>query len=169
MSGPGVVLVVHPVPKGALYSILLLLHVACAVLGFGALAMTGAQARRARRGPQAPGADGVRRYFSPGVNWAGRTLYGVPVFGFALLAASGGAFSAGDGFVVVGLGLWALAAAVAEMVLWPGERRIQEVVSRGWEPGADAGFAGDCRRVATAAAGLGVVFVAAVIIMVARP
>lgn len=166
-AGPAVV---HAIPTDALYSILLLLHVACAVVGFGALALTGLQARRARRGPTAPGADGVRRFFEPGVNWAGRVLYGVPVFGFALIGASKGDFSTNDGFVVIGLGLWALSALAAEAVVWPGERRIQQAVSNGWDMTSGAGsFVSDCRRVSASAAGLSIVFVVAVVLMVARP
>src|ERR1700676_5507430 len=45
----------RPVPTGALYSTLLLLHVLCAVVGFGTMVATGVQAARARRGPSAPG------------------------------------------------------------------------------------------------------------------
>jgi hypothetical protein len=169
---------VHSVPQGALYSILLLLHVACAVVGFGALAMTGVQARRAGRGPAGAGSEGVRRFFRPGINWAARTLYAVPVFGFALISSSAGAFSTQDGFVVAGLILWALATVVAEVVVWPGERRIQMVVSTGWattgapaEPGPDTDgrFARDCRRVALACGLLSGVFVVAVVLMVAQP
>jgi Predicted integral membrane protein (DUF2269) len=170
---------VHSVPKGAVYSILLLLHVACAVVGFGALAMTGVQARRARRGPTGAGSEGVRRFFRPGVNWAARTLYAVPVFGFALISSSAGAFSTQDGFVIAGLALWALATVVAEVVVWPGERRIQMVVSAGWDtagqtgaepaPDTDGRFAADCRRVALACGLLSGIFIAAVILMVAQP
>jgi hypothetical protein len=165
-AGPAVA---HAVPTGAGYSVLLLLHVACAVVGFGAVAVTGVQARRAGRGPTGPGADGVRRYFRPGVNWAARTLYGVPLFGVGLVAASRGAFSAGQGFVVAGLGLWSVAAVVAEVVVWPGERRIQAVVSTGWEAGADGRFALDCRLVTGAAALLCAVFLTAFVVMVAQP
>jgi hypothetical protein len=173
-------LVVHPVPVDATYSILLLLHVACAVVGFGALAVTGIQARRARRGPAGPDADAVRRYFRPGVNWVARLLYGVPLFGFALISASRGAFAAGDGFVLAGLGLWSAATVVAEVVVWPGERRIQEVVSTGWDAGRGASPEGepaatvrrfdlDCHRVAGAAVVLSAVFLVAVVLMVAQP
>jgi hypothetical protein len=170
---------VHSVPKGAVYSILLLLHVAAAVIGFGALALTGVQARRAGRGPAGAGSDGVRRFFRPGINWAARALYAVPVFGFALISSSAGAFSTQDGFVVAGLILWALATVVAEVVVWPGERRIQMVVSTGWdatdptaaEPGPDTEgrFAQDCRRVVLACGLLSAVFVAAAVLMVAQP
>jgi hypothetical protein len=174
VTPPAFPVAVHAVPEGAFYSILLLLHVACAVIGFGALCLTGFQAHRAGRGPSAPGADGVRRFFRPGINWAARALYGVPVFGFALIAASRGAFSADDGFVVIGLGLWALATLVAEGLVWPGERRLQEVVSAsgddiwGTAP-ADARFVRTCRRLALSAGALAVVFVVAVVLMVAQP
>jgi hypothetical protein len=146
-----------------------MLHVLCAVVGFGAVGITGIQAARARRGPSAPGAAGVRRYFRPGVNWAGRVLFGVPVFGFCLLAASKGAFRADDGFVVAGLALWAAAAVVAEAVVWPAERRIQEALSRRWDDAADPRLDRDCRLAARAASVLGIVFVASTVIMIGKP
>ena len=162
--------VVRSVPTGALYTSLLLLHVLCAVVGFGTLVVTGVQAARARRGPSAPGADGVRRYFRPGVNWAGRALYGVPAFGFSLIAASDGAFRAGDGFVVVGLIVWLVSTLLAEVVVWPGERRIQvEVTGRWGEVDVARALDRECRRVAAAAAGLAVLFIAATVIMVGKP
>ena len=159
----------NAVPTGALYSTLLMLHVLCALVGFGAVGITGIQATRVLRGPSAPGATGVRRYFRPGVNWTGRALYGVPVFGFCLLAASRGAFRAGDGFVVAGLILWTTAAVVAEVVVWPGERRIQQALERQWTDDGDPRLDRDCRRAAAAAALLGVVFVGATVLMIGKP
>ncbi len=168
----------RPVPTGVLYTSLLLLHVLCAVVGFGTVVVTGVQAARARRGSSVPGAEGVQRYFRPGVNWAGRALYGVPVFGFCLIGASQGAFGAADGFVVIGLALWLTAALVAEAVVWPGERRIQVQLPEIWAQGEN-GFPGvhgaaaaldrECRRVAVSAAALAVLFVAATVIMVGKP
>jgi len=158
------------VPTGAGYSILLVLHVAAAVVGFGALLLTGVQAARAARGPSAPGAEGVRRYFRPGINWAGRLLYAVPVLGFVLVADSDRAFTAGDGFVVAGLVLWLVAAGIAEAVVWPAERRIQVLVTERWgDPDTGVLLARDCRRVVVAATALGVVFLAAVVVMVGKP
>ena len=158
------------VPTGALYSVLLLLHVLCAVVGFGAVVLTGVQAFRARRGPAAPGAETVRRYFRPGPNWAGRALYGVPVFGFALIAASDGVFDGGDTFVVAGLLLWLGAVTVAEVVMWPAERRIQMELARRWDEGEPAGpLDEDCRRVVASAILLGAVFVAATVLMIGKP
>lgn len=164
------VTIVNPVPTNAGYTLLLLLHVASAVLGFGAVVLTGAQAWRARRGPSGSGADGLRRYFRPGVNWVARLLYLVPVFGFALLADSRGAFRADDGFVVSGLLLWLVAAVAAETVVWPTERRIQLAITDDWDAAAGtAELRRDCRLVAGAAAVLGGVFLAAFVLMVAKP
>ncbi|GEM_PF-403561 len=174
----------HPLPTGAGYTVLLLAHVASAVIGFGVICVTGLQALRAAGGPGSPKAGAVRRYFRPGPNWAARAIYGVPVFGFALLAASGGEFEASDTFVVVGLTLWLFAAVVAEVVVWPGERRIQQVVVRDWsetEAKTDAETEGDgaaspapvlveeCTKVAYASGILAVVFVTAFVLMFAKP
>ena len=168
---PGVsVAALRAVPTGALYSLLLLFHVLFAVIGFGSVGVTGLQASRARRGPSAPGADAVRRYFQPGVNWAGRALYAVPVLGFALIAASNRAFGAGDTFVVAGLVLWLVAVAVAEYVLWPAERRIQVEMAHRWDEGDPVGgLDADCRRAVACAVTLGVIFVAATVLMVGKP
>ena len=157
----------RPAPTGVVYTLLLLLHVASTVVGFGALGLTGFQAARARHGPSGPRAGSVRRYFRPGINRAARVLYLVPVFGFALLAESGGAFHVSDAFVLSGLGMWVAATAVAEQVLWPAERRIQRVVTHDWRP--DESLRRDCAKVVTATWFLILVFVAAVVIMVAKP
>jgi uncharacterized membrane protein len=160
----------RPVPEGPGYSVLLVLHVAAAVVGFGALVTTGLQAARARRGPAALGAAGVRRYFRPGTNWPGRAVYAVPVLGFALAADSNGAVKVGNGWVVAGLLLWLVAAAVAEAVVWPGERRIQTIVSERWdEMSARPELERTCLQVAAASVALAGVFVAAVVVMVAQP
>jgi hypothetical protein len=157
-------------PTGAGYSALLLLHVAAAVVGFGAVAVTGVQAARVRRGPGQPGAGALRRYFRPGTNWPARALYAVPLLGVGLLADSGGAWGAGDGWVVAGLALWLAATVLAEAVLWPAERRIQQAVTDHWDdPGGCEGLAGACRRAAATSGVLVGVFLAAVVVMTVKP
>ena len=161
---------VDQVPTGALYSTLVVTHVLSAVVGFGAVVLTGVQAKRAQRGPSVAGADGVRRYFRPGPNWAGRVVYAVPVLGFASIAASHGAWSADDAFVLFGLALWLVAALLAELVVWPAERRIQLLVSSGWDDAWRAGrLARDCLRASSVAWVVAAIFVSAVVVMVARP
>ena len=100
-------------PTGPGYDVVLLGHVGCAVIGLLTVVVSGIQAARllgaARRGR--PVEASLSRYFAPGVNWAGRALYGVPLLGFALIAMSNGSISTGDPWVLTGLVLWAAAAA----------------------------------------------------------
>jgi len=168
------------VPTGPGYDVVLLAHVACALIGLVTVVVSGIQAARLLgrgRGGAAAGA-GLTRYFAPGVNWAGRTLYGVPLFGFALITMSRGSISTGDSWVLTGLVLWAVAAALAEGLLWPAERRIQAHLS----PAAAEGAAGlgspdlraprlvrDARTVCASAAAVVVVVMVAFVVMVAQP
>src|SRR5271167_3895865 len=121
----------HHQPDGAAFDVVLLLHVGCAVVGLVTTltaAATAGRLRRLLRSP-APLPETLRRYFRPGVNWAGRLVYGVPVFGFALLAMSQGAYALGDGWVLAGLGIFAAVALLGEGLLWPAERRLQAAVA----------------------------------------
>ncbi len=70
--------------------------------------------------------EALTRYFRPGVNWAGRSLYGIPVFGFLLLALSHGAYSLRDGWVMSGLFIFVV------MVL---ARRRRALAGRAQAPG----------------------------------
>lgn len=120
-------------PQGPAFDIVLLLHVAAVLIGFGTVVVSGVQSARVlatARHPMPFLPSNVADYYSPGVNWAGRVLYLVPVFGATLLALSGGAYTLKDAWVQWGIGLWVLAVLSAEALLWPSERRIQAELSR---------------------------------------
>ena len=121
----------HHQPNGAAFDIVLLLHVACVVVGLVTTATAAATAARLRHllGSPRPLPEPLLRYFRPGVNWAGRTVYGIPVFGFVLIAMSQGADALGQGWVVGGLVLFGGVALVGEGLLWPAERRLQVVLA----------------------------------------
>ncbi len=167
----------HNQPSGAAFDAVLLLHVACAVIGIVTVATAAATARRLGRLTRtaAPLPEPLRRYFRPGVNWAGRTIYGIPVFGFALLAMSHGAYALGDGWVWGGLVLFVALALVAEGVLWPTERRLQHAVAAAGTPAAGPDepppgpVAADAARMERSAVGALVLLVAATVLMVAQP
>ncbi len=114
-------------PDGAAFDIVLLGHVACVAVGLVTTTAAAASSSRLRRllrsGAALPGP--LLRYFRPGVNWAGRTIYGIPVFGLALVGMSQGAYALRDGWVLTGLAVFASVVLLAEGVLWPAERRIQ--------------------------------------------
>ena len=166
---------VHHQPSGAAFDVVLLLHVACAVAGLVTTVAAAATATRLRRllRASAPLPEPLRRYFRPGVNWAGRSVYGIPVFGFALLAMSQGAYALGDGWVLAGLVLFAAVALLAEGVLWPAERRLQAAVGDAGTGAAPLHGAHSTERDATAmvraAGGALVLLVAGMVVMVAQP
>jgi hypothetical protein len=164
--------------RDAAYDVVLLAHVLAALVGLGAVVVAGAYALALRR--SGPGSDPVRRYYRPGVNWAGRVLFLIPVLGLALMAMSGGDWTFSAGWIAIGLTLWAAVAVVAEMALWPAERRLQAAVSSSSTtagipstvaglPATTADLRGECLRVAALSAALSVVLVATGIIMVAKP
>jgi hypothetical protein len=159
----------HNQPSGAAFDVVLLLHVASAVVGIVTVATAAATARRLSRLTHtgAPLPEPLLRYFRPGINWAGRTIYGIPVFGFALLAMSRGAYSLSNGWVLGGLGLFATLVLVAEGVLWPTEQRLQQAVA-GAVPSTEP-VAADAARMERAAAGALVLLLAATVLMVAQP
>ena len=165
----------HHQPDGAAFDVVLLLHVGCAVAGLVTTATATATASRLRRllGSAAPLPAPLRRYFRPGVNWAGRVVYGVPVFGFALLAMSQGAYALGDGWVLAGLAIFAAVALLAEGVLWPAERRLQAAVAAadtatGTFPSTES-IDRDASVMARAAGAALLLLLAAMVVMVAQP
>src|SRR3981189_3221583 len=76
--------------RGAAYDVVLLAHILAAVVGFGAVAVAGVNAPLLRR-PGPPSAS-MLRYYRPGVNWAGRITFLVPVLGVALVGMSHGSW-----------------------------------------------------------------------------
>lgn len=163
----------HHQPNGAAFDIVLLLHVACVVVGLVTTATAAATASRLRRllGSPLPLPETLRRYFRPGVNWAGRTVYGIPVFGFALVALSQGAYALGQGWVLGGLAIFGAVALLGEGVLWPAEQRLQVTLSA-----SDAGSAPstdlldrDATVMARAAVAALVLLLAGTVLMVAQP
>jgi hypothetical protein len=114
-------------PDGPAFDVVLILHVGCVVVGLTTTVVGAVNAARLRTLLSTATAlpDAVRLYFRPGVNWVGRSLYGIPIFGFALLGLSHGAYGLGDGWVMGGLAIFVGVVLLAEGVLWPAERRLQ--------------------------------------------
>ncbi|MGC8471456.1 MAG: hypothetical protein ACP5PM_04075 [Acidimicrobiales bacterium] len=155
-------------PTGPAFTVVLICHVASVLLALVA-AVTGIVAAALTLTAKEELTPWVRSYFSPGVNWAGRVLYLVPVFGAALLVMSGGAYQLGDTWVEVGLGLWASAVLLGESVLWPAERRVQRALAEWAGQGVPATVRGSCRTMFASAAGLVMLVIAAMVVMMAKP
>jgi hypothetical protein len=160
----------HHQPDGPAFDIVLLLHVACVVVGLVTTATAAATATRLRRllGSSLPLPAPLRRYFRPGVNWAGRTVYGIPVFGFALVAMSQGAYALGDGWVLGGLASFAALVLVGEGVLWPAEQRLRVALVAG-DAEAPEALRRDATTMSRAAVVAVVLLVAGTVLMLAQP
>lgn len=164
---------VHHQPDGPAFDIVLLLHVGCVVAGLATMVTSAATATRLRKLLAAPGPfpEAVVRYFRPGVNWAGRIIWGIPVFGFILLAISGGAYALRDGWVMAGLFIFVVVVLVAEGSLWPAERRLQVSLAAhtGGETTSTPEVAHDARVMAWSASAALVLLIAGSVLMVAQP
>lgn len=123
-----------------LYDVVMAVHVLAAVVGFGALGSTGAYAAALRRDGDPFASRALRRYFTPGPNWAARTVLLVPFLGGTLLALGHGR-DVGYPWPWIGLAVWTVATGLASAVLWPAEREIQTLLAAG-AAGA-AGVPGD--------------------------
>jgi len=150
--------------RDASYDLVLVAHVLAGLVGLGAVAAAGVAALALRR--WGPASEPVRRYYRPGVNWAGRILFVVPVLGVVLMAMSHGDWTFADGWITAGLILWAVAAVAAETVLWPAERRLQAAV--GDDRPAAPRLGSQCLRVAGTASVLTLVLLAATVVMVVK-
>lgn len=166
------------VPTGAGFDVVLLLHVAAAVVALGSVVASGVQSGRLLAVGDGEVPSGIATYFAPGVNWVGRTLHAVPLLGLALVGLSHGAYGFGDGWIQWGIGLWVVAAAGAEAVLWPAERRVQAGLAasapgpgggQGPVTGVRSSLRRSCWRAALASGALTAVLVAAIVVMVAQP
>jgi hypothetical protein len=112
------------------YDVLVGLHVAAAILGFGAVALSGVYGGSATR----PGRDGaleeLRRYFTaPGR--AELLVTVVPVLGVVALLAEPGPTRLGQLWVAVALVLWVVASGLLFVVVRPAEAAIRREVRAG--------------------------------------
>jgi hypothetical protein len=152
----------HP----AAYDVLVGLHVLSAVIGFGAVAISGAYGavgrNAGRPGARAQAAEEVQRYFSSGSAIEYLVLV-APLFGVAAMSVRPGGSEFGQLWVVAGLAIWVLAGGLLTAVVRPAERRIRAA-------GADVAAAvEDARRLTWAAAASDLLFVAALLLMVTQP
>jgi hypothetical protein len=171
----------------AAYDLVLLAHVLAVLAALVTVTVAGASAVSLARPRPIP--PHLLRYYQPGVNWAGRVLFLVPVLGFVLITLSDGQWAVGNQWIVIGLVLWLAAAILAEAVLWPAERRLQEMVDRMAAPLSEPSAAtvpeesrveqteplrppelsSLCRRVTVMAGTVTTILVGASVVMVTKP
>jgi hypothetical protein len=166
----------HP----GLYDALVALHVVSAVVGFGAVALSGLYGATASHPDRAGATEEAARFFrSPGrAQWL---LLVVPVLGAAALGWRPSGADFGDTWVIAASIIWLAAAALLLGVVRPAERRIRAalrpVADRGPPgpasarpaPAPDPDLAGAGRLLMWGAIGSDLLFVAALVLMIGQP
>lgn len=135
------------------FDVLVALHVTCAVLGFGSVAVSGAY------GVITPGSpDEGRRYFSsPGR--AELLVLAVPVFGAAALVVRPSGHDFAAVWVLAALAIWLAASVLLLAVVRPAERRLR----------SSTGDRAAARALAWAGGGCDTLFAGAVFLMITQP
>jgi hypothetical protein len=165
------------------YDVLVAAHAVSAVVGFGAVAVTGAYGVIGRRLPGPPDPAGspgappiapphtddrppereeLARFFG-GRNPGPWVLLAVPFLGAAALGVKPGGGHFGQAWVVIGMVIWVAAAALLLGVVVPSQRAIREGL------GAGSGVGPPSNRLAWAAGACDLLFVVALFVMVIQP
>jgi hypothetical protein len=118
-------------PQSVLFDVLLIIHVLVAVLSaITAGALYGAAASLDRCSEDEPWPSKSKRFFTPGPEIAGRSLYGIPLTGVLLVLVSQDHYSLATGFVGVGIALWLGAVALAELFVFRPAAKIRTLIAR---------------------------------------
>ena len=114
-------------PAGSFYRLLVLLHVVCAVGGFGALVYGGLVLELARRRGEAAAAGVLAVYGQ--ISQLGEILvYGVLLFGIGAVVASGHRRSFSQAWVAAGLAVLVVMVGVLHGLVRPAERRYRHAM-----------------------------------------
>jgi len=149
-----------------LYDVLVVLHVVSAIVGFGAIAVSGLEASSGRRSPDPAADESLVAYFRPGTSWPARSVFLVPVLGLILLFG-GDRSDASRSWPWIGLALWVAAMGLATGICWPSEHRAQEALAT--DVPDVARFRQACCRLERGVVLIEVLVVAAVAVMILQP
>jgi hypothetical protein len=153
-----VVLASTPGHQG-IFDVLVGLHVVCALVGFGSVAISGVYGAWMRRTPE--GSEETARYFQSR-GWPEFLILAVPIFGVAAIGFRPGGADFGDLWVIGGLVLWVLAGGLLLGVVRPAENQIRS-------GGPDQNVRSSGARLMWAAAASDILFVLALALMVTQP
>ena len=157
-------------PRSALFDVFLIIHVLVGLASLVVLgAMYGALAGLSKSSAGERWPAGPARFFAPGHEIGGRVLYLIPVTGFALLGASHGDSSRHDSFVQIGLGMWVIAALVAEVWVFPATQRLRRLISANEVVPADDTWRRSVGQARWAIDGVLLAVVAGAVVMLVQP
>jgi hypothetical protein len=111
------------------YRVVLLLHILCAIVGFGGVTLNGVYAVASRKAI-GHGATAVVRANAKATKIAEVFIYAVPVLGFALIGMSGDVWSFGQTWAWLAVVLYAVALAISLGALLPAARQYERLVTQ---------------------------------------
>jgi uncharacterized membrane protein len=165
---------------GDLYKLVLVLHILCAIVGFGGVLLNGLYAAqaKARKGPEGLAISQANFLVSKVAQYF---IYGVFVFGILLVALSDDAWDFADTWVWLSMLLYIVALGISHGLLRPTVERIiglqEQLVAMGPPPAAATGgpppqvvqLEEQGKRAGMFAAALQLLFVVILVMMVFKP
>lgn len=147
------------------YNLLLLLHLATVVVGFGAVSLNGVYNRKAMRAGSSSSAISTANFEVSAL--AEYAIYLVPVFGILVLLASGKTYQFSDGWVSASFLLYLIGLGVHHAVVRPGHRKLNAALASGRTDSPEV--TGLNQRLAVGAAVLNLLLVVILVLMVWKP
>ena len=124
-------LLAETAPRSTVFDLVLIVHIAAVVVSLVIMVAMYAAAISLGRGvPGRAWPGGAVRFFSPGREVAGRTLYLIPLSGIVLVLVSHESYTFSTSFVVSGSVLWLIAIVVAEVMIFRSASRLRLLISR---------------------------------------
>jgi hypothetical protein len=109
--------------NSGLYKLCLVLHILCAIVGFGAVFLNGLYAAQMRKHP-GPGAIAIHEANYRVSEIGQYFIYGVFLFGFALIGLSDDLWKFSQTWVWLAIVLFVIGLGLSHGVLWPSVRRL---------------------------------------------
>lgn len=110
------------------YRIVLLLHILCAIVGFGAVILNGLYGREAKRRP-GPGGLAITEANYTVSSVGEYFIYAVFVFGFSLVLMSDKAWKFGQTWVWLAMTFYLVGIAVSHTLVWPNARKMKRLAA----------------------------------------
>ena len=129
------------------YKIVLLLHILCAIIGFGTVILNGLYGREAKRRPGPGGlaiteanltVSGIAEYF----------IYAVFLLGLALVLMSDGAWAFRQTWIWLAMALYVVGIGISHGIVFPSARRMRDLAAELTAGGPPAGAVGPPPQVA---------------------
>jgi len=153
--------------RDGFYDLFLFLHLTAAVVGFGGVLLNGLYGAQAKQRPGPGGLAITEANYWVSVTVAEKAIYLVPLFGFALIGLSDGAWSFSDSWISASLVLYVVGLANARLVLVPTQKHMIDMMREG--PPDPMKMATDSTRLARFGAVSHLVFTLIMVLMIWKP